>query len=370
MTALHLIGLPHTRLDGGFSTCAYTQKVAKLRRMNLGRDLTVYAGPGADVELISETERLLTYGPDNPGSLPGWPTDEQWLPFNARAIAELAQRANPDDLVLLAGGYSQRLIQDSLPHLTFCEPGVGYEGITTPFCAFESYAWRHHVYGIRGIRDGRWLDAVIPNYFDPDEFPHVSDGHGDYLLFLGRVTLRKGPHIASEIAKAAKMKLVIAGPGVTSNRAERRRRHIVGDHVEITGSHLNYVGPVGVAERATLLAGARALVCPTFYMEPFGGVAVEAMMAGTPVIAPDWGAFTETVVHGQDGFRFRTLADAAEAVEAVGALDNAAIRESAISRYSLDAVAPMFQSWFRQLEHVRERGWYALPTTPRRKAAA
>lgn len=179
---LHLVAYPHTRLDGRFDTCAYTNKVVKLRRMDLGRELTVYGTEGTDVELLNEFERRSLFGEDDPSRPPAWPTDEQWFIFNARATAAVAERAEPGDLLLLAGGYSQRLVASALPHLTVCEPFVGYSGICTDFCAFESTAWRHYVYGTMG-RDvnGRWMDAVIPNYFDPADFPRTNDGRGEFL---------------------------------------------------------------------------------------------------------------------------------------------------------------------------------------------
>jgi hypothetical protein len=146
--------------------------------------------------------------------LPGLPNDAQTELFNQRAIEAIRERIEPRDLILLSAGWTHKAIAAAFPNHIVCEPGVGYEGIFTNYCAFESYAWMHHVYALKGITDGRWFDAVIPNYFDPGDFPcHCSDGAGDYLLFLGRLISRKGPHIASQIANACGLPLIVAGAG-------------------------------------------------------------------------------------------------------------------------------------------------------------
>ncbi len=356
---LHLVSLPHTQVSQDFCGCAYTGKILKFCKMLGGsHDIQLYAPQGPDVEgatlhpCLPNRQRIRTFGEDDPNRLPSWPTDEQSAKFNANVIEKLKQNIEPQDLILLSMGWTHRPIQTAFPNYICCEPGVGYEGILTNFVAFESYAWQHHVYAKKGINDGRWFDAVIPNYFDPDDFPILNDGCGDYLLFLGRIVQRKGPHIASEIARASGMKLVVAGAG-----GKQVGRDIVAP--EITVKDAEYVGPVNVEERAKLLAGARALIVPTTYIEPFGGVAVEAMMAGTPTITSDWGAFTETVQNGVSGFRFRTLAEAVTAVQDVGGLDPFSIREYAQSRYSLESVAPMFNRWFNQLQTLHGEGWYA-----------
>lgn len=357
---LHLVSLPHTRVEQAFCGCAYTAKVLKFCKMMGGLyDVTVYAPegpeiPGAElVPCLTNDQRINLFGADDPNRLPAWPTTEQTMLFNAAVIGHLSERVEPRDIILITGGQTHRAIADAFPHHIVAEPGVGYEGICAKHCAFESYAWMHTVYAKRGINDGRYFDCVIPNYFDVEDFPQVNEGRGDYLLFLGRLISRKGPHIASEIAKASGMRLVVAGAG-----GEQVGNDIVAG--EVTIKDATYVGPVGVEARARLLAGARALIVPTTYIEPFGGVAVEAMMAGTPVIASDFGAFTETVQNGVSGYRFHTLAEGVEAVTAVSNLDPSVIRNYAIDNYSLGAVSQQFDSWFSRLNSLWGKGWYEV----------
>ena len=130
------------------------------------------------------------------------------------------------------------------------------------------------------------------------------------------------------------------------------------DEVTIEGLHVRYAGPVDARKRWELMSRAAAVVVPTLYLEPFGGVAVEAMMCGTPVIASDWGAFPETVLPGVSGERFATLAEGAAAVAKVLRLDRAAVRDYAMRRFSLDAVRPLYTSWFRRLNTLWSEGWY------------
>lgn len=366
MTRLHLLAFPHNETTSAYSVDAYCQKARKAATMltQEGHTVYLYAGENNDADceehipLVSTFERRAWFGEWDQNQMPdvGWAaTDPWWRIFNARAIEKIAERAAPGDLLLLGTSWAQKPIADAFPELLAVEYGVGYEGIALDRCAFESYAWMHHVYGLRGINDGRNYDAVIPNFFDPAEFPSLNDGTGDYLLYLGRVTPRKGVQEAVEIARATGMRLVIAGPRSSTRGTV--------DEIDLDGAE--YIGPVGIQERAELLAGARALLCPTRYIEPFGGVAVEAMMTGTPVISSDYGAFTETVQNGVSGYRVRTLQQAIDAVEAVGELDPETIREYALERYSFDAVAPLYTEWFDRLATLWHEGWYAL----RQKAA-
>ncbi len=107
------------------------------------------------------------------------------------------------------------------------------------------------------------------------------------------------------------------------------------------------------------MGGALALLTPTYYVEPFGGVAVEAQLCGTPVLASDWGAFTETVQVGVSGFRPCTLAVWGAAVREVPALDRARIRQRAIELYSTETCARLYEHYFARLMGLWGAGWPA-----------
>lgn len=359
---LHLVALPHTRVEPEFCGCAYTAKVLKFCKMMGARhEILLYSpagrpvpGASAMVQCLSEDERVSIFGRDDPMRLPAWPTEAQTRRFNQGVIERLHKLAQPQDLVLLTGGWTHEPIARVLPHLLCIEPGVGYEGVFTNYCAFESHAWMHTVYAKKGINDIRWFDRVIPPYCDPDEFPHLNGGDGKYLLFLGRLISRKGPHIAASLAKACGLPLMVAGAGGTDWVGGES---LQGQDIKVE-CDVRYVGAVGIEERARLLAGARALICPTTYAEPGGNVAVEAMLAGTPVITADFGVFSETVKHGLSGFHFRMFRDAIRAVRECSNLDPREIRHWANMRYSLKAVGRLYDEWFDCLTTLFDQGWY------------
>lgn len=67
--------------------------------------------------------------------------------------------------------------------------------------------------------------------------------------------------------------------------------------------YVEFVGLVGPERRKSLLAGAKATLTPSIYLEPFCGVHVESMLSGTPVITSDVGAFADNNLHGTTGYR-------------------------------------------------------------------
>jgi glycosyltransferase involved in cell wall biosynthesis len=368
---LHIVSLPHTRTTHDYLTCAYTQKVVKGAKMFLaeGHEVILYSSdentaPCTEhVPVVTQADReLWGFGDvfDTAQTPFLWDANQPyWATMNARTIDGIRARlVDEHDLLLFLAGWCHHPIATQFPRLHSLEWGVGYEGVFSRFCAFESYAWMHHVYGLRERKNGHYYDAVIPNFFDPDDFPSRRRRKGDYLLFIGRVIERKGPHVAAMIAERLGRKLVIAGPGVVEHGPDFVVSSENGFRIE-SKAGIEYVGQVGVEERAELMAKAAAVLVPTIYIEPFGGVAVEAMLADTPAVTSDWGAFTETVEPGLTGERFRTLAEGAAAVERAMRIPSGVIRRRALERYSLAAVGKQFTQWFERVDGLWGKGWDA-----------
>ena len=315
----------------------------------LGHEVFLYAGQENEAPCndffpcISEAQRAAAVGNDHYCHAKFDPALPHWRTFNNNAIRAIGANAKPHDFLCLIAGTCHQPIASALSHLLAVEFGVGYSGTFAKFRVFESYAWMHAVYGAHagGAHDanGQWFDTVIPGYLERELFP-FSQTKSDYYLFIGRLIERKGAHVAAEVCKAAGKRLLIAGQG---------------NELPAYGE---YVGVVGPEERGKLMANAAAVFVPTIYLEPFGNVAVEAMACGTPVITTDWGAFTETVIQGITGFRCRTFQQFIDAVDDVRELDPAAIRSYALEHFSLEAVAPQYDEYFRRLETLWDKGWY------------
>lgn len=360
----HVLGLPHTKTSKEFSACAYTQKILNFCKMmkDLGHEVCHYGAEGSqvvcteqvDVITASEQSALLgDYDWRKEGFKLEWdPAKPYWQLCNIRAGCAIRERLNGRDILCVIAGACQKPVADLLPGIKVVEYGVGYRGTFCPHRAWESYSHQANRYGeMKFDMDGCELDAVIPNYYDPADFPEgkgAVDGDQSYALFIGRLIVRKGVDIAVEATRAAGLRLLIAGQGVRDYDADKGELHTL-DGQTLRGHHIAYVGCVGVQERALLMGGAVATFAPTRYVEPFGGVAVESQLCGTPAITSDWGAFPETVAHGVTGYRCRALADYIAAAKAASVLDRAHIRANALARWSLAAVAPLYEQYFQRI---------------------
>lgn len=366
----HVVSLPHTQTTLEYNACAYTEKVRKFCNMmkSLGHTVYLYASE----ENEAACDELITIAPKSDQqkwfgdydhkskffNITWDATDTHWVMSNRRAIAEIKKRASKKDFVCLIGGTCQEEIAKGLPDMISVEFGIGYQGTFSQYRVFESYAWMHYVYG-KQQSGGKFYDAVIPNYWEVEEFPmaHSLD-RKDYFLFVGRMIKNKGPEIAVEVTEALGAELLLAGQGVNKQFTNKDgMNNIFADEVRLEGMKIKHIGHLNSEQRGKLMSEAKAVFIPTTYVEPFGGVNVEAQLCGTPVITTDWGAFTETVIDHVTGYRVRTLGEAIWAAKNVDKLDREQIRRIAQANYGTERVKYLYQAYFEQLNTLWDEGW-------------
>ena len=195
----------------------------------------------------------------------------------------------------------------------------------------------------RPLPQANFVDTVLHGL--PAELLTPQPVEPGYLAFLGRICPEKCPDRAIRIARKAGIPLKIAAKVDRVDQAyfeEIIRPLIDGPGVEL-------VGEIGDQEKAAFLSGARALLLPIDWPEPFGLVMIEAMACGTPVIAFKSGSVPEIIEDGVSGF---VVEDEASAVAALGRLDQvtrASVRVAFERRFTARRMALDYLKVYRSL---------------------
>jgi glycosyltransferase involved in cell wall biosynthesis len=162
----------------------------------------------------------------------------------------------------------------------------------------------------------------------------------------------KGVHVAARVARAAGVPLRIAA----KMREPAELAYFEHEVAPLLGVDVEYVGEAGGREKLDLLAGARCLLNPLAWPEPFGMVMIEALASGTPVVATPCGSVPELITDGVTGFIAATDVGLVAALVGVGAIDRSRCRKEADIRFSTARmVADHLDVYQRAIERRRSR---------------
>jgi glycosyltransferase involved in cell wall biosynthesis len=198
---------------------------------------------------------------------------------------------------------------------------------------------------LAGVDDQRI--SVIPSFIDDDAFTGAERADrpdflpaGPFIVFVGALGEHKGLTLLIE----AHRRMRTSAPLVLIGSARAESLDLAGTPERPVIVRTGVPHPQIMAS----FAAASVAVTPSRWQEPLGLVAIEAMAAGTPVVATRVGALPEVVAHGQTGV-------------VVDAGDPAALAE-ALDRLLSD---PELRRRYGAAGRERARGFTTSATVPR-----
>jgi glycosyltransferase involved in cell wall biosynthesis len=178
----------------------------------------------------------------------------------------------------------------------------------------------------------------------PETLLTPRDVTRSYVAFLGRICPEKRPDRAIRIARAAGQRLQLAAK-VDKVDAD----YFSAEIAPLLGDDAQMIGEINDAQKPDFLSGAKALLMPIDWPEPFGLVMIEAMACGTPVIAYNHGSVPEIIEHGVTGFIVGNEAEAVAALNQIETLDRGRIRARFEERFTARRMAQDYVEVFESL---------------------
>jgi glycosyltransferase involved in cell wall biosynthesis len=201
--------------------------------------------------------------------------------------------------------------------------------------------------------------ATVYNGIDETEFTY-NETPEDYLLFVGRIrdffTTENGEKIdpkgvtdAIRVAQKTGSKLKILGNVESFGFYEREIAPNLSEKIQFVGNPKSAEGQMSLAERVKLYQGAKALLLPVHWEEPFGIVMIEAMACGVPVIAYRRGAIPEVIEEGKTGFVVDSEEQMAEKIARIGELSRKNCREAVEKKYTIKVMVEGYEAVYLKI---------------------
>ncbi len=213
--------------------------------------------------------------------------------------------------------------------------------------------------GLRGATD--YENTPFPNQAGPPQTP-IKGAHvvyygidtdfytptykkGNYFLWLGRWHTIRGYHLAIQLAKETGAEIVMAGEHPDREVSAYQKAcslEAVRLAADLPNIHFEWLpaDPYHHEAKRELIQGAKALLFPVQFQEPFGLMQPEALACGTPVIATNFGSVPEIISHGSTGFIVdNTVQGFAQALDLVNDIQPAICRSHAVNRFDRHIMA-------------------------------
>jgi len=112
---------------------------------------------------------------------------------------------------------------------------------------------------------------------------------------------------------------------------------------------VEFIGEINEEQKKDFLGNALALAFPIDWPEPFGLVMIEAMSAGTPVIAFRNGSVPEVIADGISGVLCDSMDDAVAAVDTVKTMSRAGVRRHFETQFTAECMVRKYVAAYESL---------------------
>jgi glycosyltransferase involved in cell wall biosynthesis len=304
----------------------------------MGHEVTLFASADSrtSAELVPMCRRALRLDPDC----------RDHLACHVLMVERVAACANRFDVVHFHIGAVHLPVfrRLSVPHVTTMHGRLDLPELEPLYQEF----WDAPVVSISDAQrlylpDANWI-ATVHHGFPSDLFRFRPQPDG-YFAFLGRISPEKRVDRAIAVATALGCPLKIAAKidAADAKYFEAEIRPLLDNPL------VEYIGEIGDDEKTAFLGGARALLFPIDWPEPFGLVMIEALACGTPVVAFRGGSVDEIIDDGITGFVVDSLEEAIAAARRIDTIDRGACRRTFERRFSARRMAADYVTVFDQV---------------------
>jgi glycosyltransferase involved in cell wall biosynthesis len=196
----------------------------------------------------------------------------------------------------------------------------------------------------RPLPDLGWVATVLHGI--PEKLLMPQPVEQEYLAFLGRISPEKGIESAIRIAGRVGIKLRVAAKVDVADRAYFESSV---EPLLKANPNVEFIGEINDAQKPAFLSGAKALLFPIDWPEPFGLVMIESMACGCPVIARRRGSVPEVMDDGVTGFIIENEDEAVAALGRLHEIDRSGVRARFEERWTARRMAQDYVDVYQSL---------------------
>jgi glycosyltransferase involved in cell wall biosynthesis len=202
------------------------------------------------------------------------------------------------------------------------------------------------------LQQAAWLNTIYHGLPENLLTPQTHK-KPEYLAFLGRICPEKRADLAIKIAAQSGLPLKIAAK--VDKVDQEYFKSTIEPLLAESKASVEFVGEINEQQKPEFLSGAKALLFPIDWSEPFGLVMIEAMACGTPVIAFNRGSVPEVIDHGVTGFICEDVQGAVGALQRLDELSRTEIRAQFERRFSAKTMAQNYVDGYTALLQAAKR---------------